>query len=83
MAQTREAMAQNLAERWCWQVAQRDDSRVARRLYRRQGVDGVYQLDEGALLDDFFSFLHQRGGGDLRGDVQGTAVQRQMVPWVH
>jgi hypothetical protein len=56
---------------------------VARRLYRRQGVDGVYQLDEGALLDDFFSFLHQRGGGDLRGDVQGTAVQRQMVPWVH
>jgi hypothetical protein len=34
MRQTREDVAQNLAERLCWQVARRDDSRVARRLYR-------------------------------------------------
>ena len=67
----------------CWQVAQRDDSRVARRLYRRQVVDGVYQLDEGALLDDFFYFLQQLGVGDWLGEVQGTAVQREMVPFVH
>jgi len=53
MEQTREAMAQNLAERLCWQVARRDDSRVARRLYRQPVGDGVYQLDEGAWLDDF------------------------------
>jgi hypothetical protein len=32
MAQPREAMTQNLAERLCGQVARRDDSRVARRL---------------------------------------------------
>jgi hypothetical protein len=25
-------------------------------LYRKQLVDGVYRLDEGALLDDFFHF---------------------------
>jgi hypothetical protein len=80
MAQTREAMTQNLAERLCWQVARRDDARVARRLYRKQVVDGVYQLDEGALLDDFFYFLHERGVVDLLSDVQGTAVQREMVP---
>ena len=54
MEQILEAMTHNLAERWCWQVAGRDDSRVARRLYRKQVVNGVYQLDEGALLDDFF-----------------------------
>jgi hypothetical protein len=53
MGQTREEVAQNLAERLCWQAARRDDSRVARRLYRKQVVDGVYRLDEGALLDDF------------------------------
>jgi hypothetical protein len=35
MRQTREAMTQNLAERLCWQVARRDDARVARRLYRK------------------------------------------------
>ncbi len=57
MGQTREDIAQHLSERLCWQAARRDDSRVARRLYRKQVVDGVYRLDEGALLDDFFSFL--------------------------
>src|SRR5512133_825405 len=82
MNQTREGVAQNLAERWCWQAARRDDSRVARRLYRRQVVDGVYRLDEGALLDDFFYFLHQLGVVELLDDVQGTAVQREMVPGV-
>jgi hypothetical protein len=80
--QTRDELTQNLAERLCWQVARRDDSRVARRLYRKQEVDGVYQLDEGALLDDFFAFLQQLGVVDLLGDVQGTAVQRKMVPFV-
>jgi hypothetical protein len=82
MAQTREAMTQNLAERLCWQVARRDDARVARRLYRKQVVDGVYRLDEGAVLDDFFDFLHELGVVDLLGQVQGTAVQREMVPCV-
>ena len=82
MEQTREAMTQNLAERLCWQVARRDDARVARRLYRKQVVDGVYRLDEGAVLDDFFYFLHELGVVDLLGQVQGTAVQRKMVPCV-
>jgi hypothetical protein len=41
MGQTREALTQNLAERLCWQAVRRDDSRVARRLYRKQVVDGV------------------------------------------
>jgi len=54
MRQQGEEITQSLAERLCWQAARRDDSRVARRLYRKQVVDGVYRLDEGALLDDFF-----------------------------
>jgi hypothetical protein len=80
MGQTREEIDQNLAERLCWQVARRDDVRVARRLYRKQVVDGVYRLDEGGLLDDFFYFLHQLGVVDLLEHVQGTAAQREMVP---
>jgi Transposase DDE domain len=82
MAQTRETMSQNLAERLCWQVARRDDNRIARRLYRKQVVDGVYRLDEGALLDDFFHFLQARGVMALLEQVQGTAIQRTMVPCV-
>jgi hypothetical protein len=82
MAQSREEITENLAERVCWQVACRDDSRVARRLYRRQVVDGVYRLDEGALLDDFFHFLQELGVVAWLDTVQGTALQREMVPVV-
>jgi hypothetical protein len=51
------------------QAARREDSRIARPLYRKQAVDGVYRLDEGALLDDFFSFLDELGVVDLLDNV--------------
>ena len=82
MEPTREAMTQDLAARWCWQAARRADSRVARRLDRKPGVDGVDRRDEGAVRDDFFAFLHELGVVDWLGDVQGMAVQREMVPVV-
>jgi hypothetical protein len=50
---------------------------VARGLYNKQVVDGVYQLDEGALLDDFFYFSQELGVGDWLGEVH-----RAMVPVV-
>jgi hypothetical protein len=82
MNQTREDVAQHRAERLCWQAARRDDSRVARRLYRRPVVDGVYRLDDGALLDDFFSFLPPLGVVDWLSDVRSTTIQRARVPVV-
>jgi hypothetical protein len=80
MAQTREAITQNLAERLCWQAARCDDARVVRRLYRKEVVVGVYRLEEGALLDDFFDFLRAVGVVDLMDHIQGTAIEREMVP---
>jgi hypothetical protein len=82
MVQTRDEIHQNVAGRLCWQVARRDDSRVARRLYRKQVVDGVYRLDEGALLDDFFHVLQALGVMEGLEQVQGTAIPREMVPSV-
>ena len=41
MGQTHDEITQNLAERLCWEVARRDDARLARRLYRKPLVDGV------------------------------------------
>jgi hypothetical protein len=75
MAQTRGEVDQHLAERLCWQAARRDDSRVARRLYRKQVVDGVYQQDEGALLDDFFYFLQELGVVDWLNDVRRSSAR--------
>jgi hypothetical protein len=82
MRQSNDELTQNLAERLCWEVARRDDTRVARRLYRKQEIDGVYRLDEGAVLDDFFQFLRTIGVMALLEEVHGAAIQRAMVPYV-
>src|SRR5881296_2754992 len=82
MRQIKDELTQNLAERLCWEVARRDDSRVARRLYRKQLVDGVYRLDEGALLDDFLHFLQAIGVMTLLEEAHGAAIQRAMLPFV-
>jgi hypothetical protein len=82
MGQTHNEITQNLAERLCWEVARRDDSRVARRLYRKQVVDGVYRLDEGAVLDDFFHFLQAIGVMGLLEETHGAAIHREMLPFV-
>ena len=82
MGQISGEITQNLAERWCWEVARRDESRVARRLYRQPLVDGVYRLDEGALRDDFLPFLQAIGVMGLLEEVHGAALQRQIVSFV-
>jgi hypothetical protein len=70
MPQTHDQITQNLAERLCWEVARRDDKRIARRLYGTQLVYGVYRLNKGAVLDDFFHFLEQVGVMALLPEVQ-------------
>jgi Transposase DDE domain len=42
----------------------------------------VYRLDEGALLDDFFHFLRAIEVMALLEQVHGTAIQREMIPFV-
>lgn len=82
MQQTNAETTQNLAERLCWEVARRDYARIARHLYRKQVVNEVYRLDEGALLDDFFHFLDQVGVMALLAEVHGAAIPREMLPFI-
>jgi hypothetical protein len=82
MGQTPDEITANLAERLCWEVARRDDARVARRLYRKPLVDGVYRLDEGALLDGFWHSLQAIGVMTLLEEAHGAAIRRTMLPFV-
>jgi hypothetical protein len=82
MRQKRDEMTENRAERLWWEVARRDDARVARRLDRTPLVEGVYRLDEGAVLDDVLHFLDALGVMGWLSDVHGTAMPREMVPFV-
>ncbi|MBI3330374.1 MAG: hypothetical protein HYZ81_27155 [Nitrospinae bacterium] len=82
MGQSKDELTENLAERLCWEVARRDDSRITRRLFRNQVVEGVSRPDEGALLDDSFHFLRAIGVMALLEDVHGTTIQRERLPYV-
>jgi hypothetical protein len=82
MRQTHDEITQNLAERLCWQVARRDAARLARRLYRKPLVAGVYRWDEGAVLDAFCHFLDHVGGKALLAEVRGTPIPRERRPFV-
>jgi hypothetical protein len=83
MPQSRDEITQHLEERMCWEVAWRDDTRIARRLYRKQVVDGVYRLDVGTVLDDFFQFLQSLGVMAWLAQASGAGIHRAMVPFVH
>ena len=82
MSQSRAEIEDHLVERLCWVVARRDDCRVARRLYRKEVVDGVYPLDERAVLDEFFHFLREVGVLPLMAQLQGQGIRRAMVDFV-
>lgn len=40
--QSKAAVTTNLVERLDWRFARRDDSRIARRLWKKQAVDAIY-----------------------------------------
>ena len=59
--QNKEVITTNLVERLDWRFARRDESRIARRLWKQQPVDAIYSLEEGAILDEFVHFLDEVG----------------------
>lgn len=77
--QSKDAIKAHLVERLEWRFARRDESRIARRLWKKEGVDAIYSLDEGALLDEFVHFLDEVGVLSLWHQLQGEGIQREMV----
>ncbi len=77
--QSRGEIKTNLVERLEWRLARRDESRLARRLWKKQGVDAIYSLEEGAILDAFVHFLDEVGVLSLWQQLRGEGIQREMV----
>lgn len=79
MSKKRCEIEETLAERLCWQVAKRDDDRIARVVSKKNEVNGVYHLDQGAILDEFFHFLETTGVSKLLSELKGEGIKREMV----
>jgi hypothetical protein len=77
--QSKEETTTNPVERLDWRFARRDESRIARRLWKKQTADAVYSLEEGAILDECVHFLDEIGVLARWRALQGEAIRREMV----
>lgn len=69
-------------ERLNWQVAWRDDEKVAQALYAGEPIEEMHQLSDAGLLDEFFAFLKELGMLEAFGQVSQSGVKRTLVPTV-
>src|SRR5436309_15470680 len=69
-------------DRLSWQLARRDDKRVAQALYSGEELEEMHELSEAGLLDEFFAFLQEIGMMGVLEQMQLPAVQRVLVPTV-
>src|SRR5713101_5518590 len=69
-------------ERLNWQLAWRDDARVAQALYTREELEEMHELSEAGLLDEFFVFLEEVGMMAVLEQMQLPGVRRVLVPTV-
>src|SRR5947209_554782 len=69
-------------ERLSWQLARRDDGRVAQALYAGEEIEEMHELSEAGLLDEFFVFLEEMGMMAVLEQMLLPGVQRVLVPTV-
>jgi len=69
-------------ERLNWQLARRDDGRVAQALYAGEEIEEMHELSEAGLLDEFFVFLEEIGMMAVVARLELPGVQRVLVPTV-
>lgn len=81
--QTATEIRQTLLEQLDWQVAERDDERVAQLLYAGEAADGVHTLDEAGLLDEFFAFLEESQVLSFWKTYEIGAIQRVFLPTIY
>ena len=65
-----------------WQVAWRDDEKVAQALYAGETIEEMHDLSDAGLLDEFFVFLKELGMLEAFEQVSQTGVKRTLLPTV-
>ena len=71
-----------IQERLNWQLAWRDDARVAQALYAGEEIEEMHELSEAGLLDEFFVFVEEVGMMAVLEQLELPGVQRVLVPTV-
>jgi hypothetical protein len=74
--------ASAVQERLNWQVASRDDARVAQALYAAEAIEEMHELSEAGLLDEFFAFVEESGMMAVLEQQELPGVKRVLIPTV-
>src|SRR5260370_4056525 len=69
-------------DRLNWQVAWRDERKVAQALYAGEPRDEMHHLSDAGLLDEFFVFLKELGLLEAFEQVSQSGVKRTLIPTV-
>lgn len=69
-------------ERLAWQLAYRDDKRVAQALYGGEEIEEMHELSEAGLLDEFFAFLKEVGMMAVLEEMNLPGVRRVLIPTI-
>src|SRR6266702_1454472 len=69
-------------ERLAWQLAWRDDGRVAQAIHGGEEREEMHELSEAGLLDEFFVFMEEIGMMAVLEQMKLSGVQRVRVPTV-
>ncbi|NLJ73353.1 MAG: transposase, partial [Syntrophomonadaceae bacterium] len=80
LQKTRLAARKAAFERIGWDVAERDDRLVAKRIAEHESVDSVHNLDQAGLLDAFLAFLREIGFMGFLEKMAPSRRQRFIVP---
>jgi len=81
-ADERKSEPSAVMERLNWQLAWRDDERVAQALYAGEEMEEMHELSEAGLLDEFFVFVEEIGMMAVLEQMELPGVQRVLVPTV-
>jgi hypothetical protein len=74
--------ASAVQERLNWQLATRDDAKVAQGLYAGEEIEEMHELSDAGLLDEFFVFLEDIGMMQAFEQMKLPEVKRILVPTV-
>lgn len=69
-------------ERLSWNLASRDDARVAQGLSAGEEIEEIHERSEAGLLDEFFVFLEEIGMLAILEEMRLPGVKRVVVPTV-
>jgi len=79
--QTCGEIEEHIIRKLSWAMAGRDDNKVAKYIHEKRQMDGVYNMEDGGLLDGFYEWMDKGKIIELLKKISPAGVTRVMIPF--